>query len=63
MIPSYEPSWLAVPGTRRKNKIHSFIHIGQGLGTRLPLALTDGCGRVAETVKQSENAEVQRPFK
>ena len=25
VIPSYEPSWLAVLGTRRKNKIHSFI--------------------------------------
>ena len=27
--PSYEPSWLAVLGTRRKNKIHSFIHIAR----------------------------------
>ena len=25
VLPSYEPSWLAVLGTRRKNKIHSFI--------------------------------------
>ena len=24
---SYEPGWLAVLGTRRKNKIHSFIHM------------------------------------
>ena len=41
----------------------SYTCIGQGLGTRLPLAPTDGCGRAAETAKQSENAETQRPFK
>ena len=34
--------------------------IEQGLGTRLPL---DGCGRAAETAKQSKNAKAQRPFK
>ena len=41
----------------------SYTCIGQGLGMRLPLALTDECGRTAETAKQSENTEAQRPFK
>ena len=27
VLPSYEPSWLTVLGTRRKNQIHSFIHV------------------------------------
>ena len=41
----------------------AYTFIGQGLGKGKPLALTDGCGRAAETAKQSENAEAQRPFK